>query len=354
MNTIFKTIVKTTNMKKLKVLSTPKKVFVSGIVGLIMTLTVILLLTSCGKDLPETVITYPVISTLEATSVTTTSVVSGGNISSDGGANVTVRGLCYGLISNPSMNDNKTTDGVGTGNFSHTLSGLTPGTSYHVRAYATTSLGTFYGNDVAFATDPIMYLVTVTSGPNGTTSPILKEVASGTSLDVKATPNVGFMTDSIKVDEKSFPLNGSTSYTIMNVLEKTAVYVTFKPDPKWILSQHPWYTVKEQNRYVNTTTWHDGYPSTGILINKYEFYQSGNDFKIKTSWPDKGGIVYEYVCTLKEDSLIFSGNRMQITHLDPQSLVLKRVIKYYDFDGKRVPEKDIDAQYFFEETRSYK
>ncbi len=331
-----------------------------GMMGIILVV-IMIVLTSCGKDiLPEPVVTSPVISTTEATAVTMTTVVTGGNISSDGGAKVTDRGICWGLTNNPSISDNKLANGSGTGIFSSTLSGLIPGTSYHARAYAVTSLGTFYGNDVSFITAPIMYSITVTAGPNGTaTAP--KEVASGMSIDVKATPNVGYMTDSIRVDGKSFLLDGAISYTIMVSKNLPDVYVTFKPDPKWILSQHPWYTVKEQDRYVNTTGWTDIYPSDGILINKYEFYQSGNDFKIKTSWPDKGGIVYEHLCTLKGDSLIFGtkpdgsmGHRMKIIHLDPQSLILRELIEYIDFNGKRIPENDYEAQYLFEPTRSYK
>ena len=347
--------------KRISNFSLPKR-FGTGLTGFVLTLVAIILLVSCGKDvLPEPVVTSPVISTTEATAVTMTTVVAGGNISSDGGAKVTDRGICWGLTNNPSISDNKLANGSGTGIFSSTLSGLIPGTSYHARAYAVTSLGTFYGNDVSFMTTPIMYTVTLTSGPNGTAT-TSKEVASGTAVEVKTVPNIGYITDSLKVDGKSFVLNGTNSYTIMNVTKDLSIYVTFKPDPKWVLSQNgAWYTVLEQRRIPNTISWFNFYPSNKILIEKYEFYQSGNDFKIKVNWPDVGTNVYEYVVTFKGDSIIWGtkpdgtmGERMQITHLDPQSLVLKTVVKYYDFDGKRVPEKDYDAQYSFEHTRSYK
>lgn len=316
---------------------------------------VILLFLSCTKETPKPDPVLPTITTTDVSAITTTSASSGGNITFDGGAAITDRGICWGLSGNPTVADTKTSDGAGLGSFTSSIAGLTAGTTYHARAYARNSVGTAYGSDVSFTTTAITYPVTITYGANGTaTSP--KEVAHGTSFEVKATPNIGFMTDSITVNGLKFYLNGTNSYTVMNNLKAPIVSVTFKPDPKWILSQHPWYTVKEQNRYVNTIPWYDGYYSTGILINKYEFYQSGNDFKIKTSWPDKGGQVFEYVCTLKGDSLIWAGggHSMQIIHLDSQSLVLKGVIKYYNLpDWTRVPEKDLDVQYFFQPERSY-
>jgi plastocyanin len=86
------------------------------------------------------------------TSVTTTTAVTGGNISDDGGSTVTARGVCYGLISNPAITDTHTTDGTDKGSFISNLTGLTPSTLYHVRAYATNGAGTSYGSDVTFTT----------------------------------------------------------------------------------------------------------------------------------------------------------------------------------------------------------
>ena len=65
---------------------------------------------------------------------------------------VTSRGVCWSTSQNPTINDNKTTDGSGTGGFTSSLTNLTPNTTYYVRAYATNSAGTGYGNVVSFTT----------------------------------------------------------------------------------------------------------------------------------------------------------------------------------------------------------
>ena len=98
-------------------------------------------------------ITAPVLTTTTAYSIGLTNAYSGGNISSDGGAAVTARGVCWSKIINPTIALNtKTTDSVGTGIFTSKLTPLTLGTLYHVRAYATNSIGTSYGSDLTFTT----------------------------------------------------------------------------------------------------------------------------------------------------------------------------------------------------------
>jgi hypothetical protein len=85
-------------------------------------------------------------------SVTGNTAVVGGNITSDGGGLITARGICWGTAANPTVAGNKTTEGTGTGTFSSTLTGLSYGETYHVRAYATNSAGVAYGNDESFIT----------------------------------------------------------------------------------------------------------------------------------------------------------------------------------------------------------
>lgn len=84
--------------------------------------------------------------------LTVNSVKLGGNVSSDGGAVVTERGICYGITQNPSIANNKVVMGNGTGTFSNTITGLTENTTYYAKAYATNSVGTSYGEIVSFST----------------------------------------------------------------------------------------------------------------------------------------------------------------------------------------------------------
>jgi len=86
------------------------------------------------------------------TSITTTTATGGGQISNDGGAEVTVRGVCWSTSQNPTTADNKTSTGTGEGSFNSLITGLTPSTTYYLRAYATNSIGTAYSNEISFIT----------------------------------------------------------------------------------------------------------------------------------------------------------------------------------------------------------
>lgn len=94
----------------------------------------------------------PTVTTTAVSALTATSATSGGNVTTDGGTAVTARGVCWGTSAGPTTADSRTSDGTGTGSFVSSLTGLLPGTAYHVRAYATNSVGTAYGEDLTFVT----------------------------------------------------------------------------------------------------------------------------------------------------------------------------------------------------------
>ncbi len=122
--------------------------------------------TAYGSDLTFTTavaVTTPTVTTTAASALGTTTATSGGNVTADGGATVTARGVCWGTSLNPTTANSKTTDGTGTGAFSSALTGLTPGTLYHTRAYATNSAGTAYGNDLTFTAAVTVTIPTVTT-----------------------------------------------------------------------------------------------------------------------------------------------------------------------------------------------
>jgi len=100
-------------------------------------------------------LSYPCVSyltTTAVTSITKTTAASGGNVISANGASVTARGVCWDTSTNPDINDSKTTDDSGTGSFTSSLTGLTSATTYYLRAYATNSAGTNYGDEFSFTT----------------------------------------------------------------------------------------------------------------------------------------------------------------------------------------------------------
>ena len=105
------------------------------------------ILVSCKPD-PE----KPSVVTLPVSEITEATAVSGGNVTSDGGAEVTARGVCWGTNQNPTTDDNKTVDGNGIGEFVSNISELSDSTTYYVRSYATNSEGTSYGEEYSFTT----------------------------------------------------------------------------------------------------------------------------------------------------------------------------------------------------------
>ena len=98
------------------------------------------------------VVTMPTVTTSAVTQITDATAVAGGNVTADGGATVTERGVCVATVSNPTTSNAKVTAGSGTGSFTCNLTGLQANTTYYVRAYATNSQGTAYGEEMSFTT----------------------------------------------------------------------------------------------------------------------------------------------------------------------------------------------------------
>ncbi|MCR5013170.1 MAG: choice-of-anchor J domain-containing protein [Bacteroidales bacterium] len=111
--------------------------------------------TSYGSEVSfttEQIVSVPTVLTTAATNVAQNSATCGGNVTNNGGASVTERGVCWSTSQNPTTSGNHLTSGTGTGTFSVNLTGLSAGTTYHFRAYAKNSQGTSYGSDLTFTT----------------------------------------------------------------------------------------------------------------------------------------------------------------------------------------------------------
>ena len=94
----------------------------------------------------------PLVTTAQTEYITSTSAKFKGFVTASGGTPVTGRGFCWSTAPNPTVSDNHTVNGSGTGRFTENLAGLTPGTTYYMRAYATNSVGTAYGEQQSFTT----------------------------------------------------------------------------------------------------------------------------------------------------------------------------------------------------------
>ena len=133
---------------------------------LLLLFVLLISINSCKKNELDTQ-HLPTLTTIALTDITSTTAKSGGNITADGGNPISARGVCYSTNPNPTTADFTTNDGTGVGTFTSNLTGLQPGTTYYVRAYATNSSGTAYGNKVQFTT-----LSNTTTPPTLTTTPI--------------------------------------------------------------------------------------------------------------------------------------------------------------------------------------
>ena len=97
----------------------------------------------------------PTATTDSVSNVTENSATCGGVVTTDGGATIIGRGVCWGTSGTPTIAGNHTSDSIGLGPFTSSITGLNAGTTYYVRAYVTNSIGTTYGEAVAFTTEPL-------------------------------------------------------------------------------------------------------------------------------------------------------------------------------------------------------
>jgi hypothetical protein len=96
--------------------------------------------------------TAPIVAILNTNGITSTGAILNAEIVSDGGYDIIEKGFCYGRNNLPSINDNKIKSTTIGSQYSKTISGLTPGTKYYIRAYATNILGLTYSNTDTFQT----------------------------------------------------------------------------------------------------------------------------------------------------------------------------------------------------------
>ena len=172
-----------------------------------------------------------IITTKEVTNIKATTATCGGNVTFNGNAMVTARGICWSTKPNPTISDSKTTDGSGTGSFTSYMSGLQDGTTYYVRAYATNEKGTAYGEEKSFTTLELLLPTVMTenitniktnssrSGGNVSSDGNGTVTARGICWSTKPNPTIS--------DSKTTDGSGIGSYTsnLSNLASQTTYYV---------------------------------------------------------------------------------------------------------------------------------
>jgi uncharacterized protein (TIGR02145 family) len=129
----------------------------------------------------------PIVTTANVENIFDIEARCGGHVVSDGHSTVTERGVCWNTTGFPTILDTKTVDGSDTGSFNSFVWGLTANTTYYVRAYATNSVGTAYGNQMVFTTMDTIFAPTITTDSIFNISKIFASV-SGTVISDGGSP----------------------------------------------------------------------------------------------------------------------------------------------------------------------
>ena len=247
---------------------------------------------SCKKDNTDP----PSVSTTAVTGISGTSASSGGDITSEGSAAVTARGVCWGTTANPTIADAKTSDGTGIGSFTSSITGLTPGTLYHLRAYATNSNGTGYGNEITFSTS---YLIKSIS--------FVADWAGGTELwDFSYDATTKKVTKFDDYWEGALDKTISYDYSVagkLTLMKGTEVYGVYDINAQGYITQDP---------DGNTFT----YDADGFLSKYYEHWDNADHLKYET--------------------VITNGNIAKITTYDDDGTTAKKIKEFTYTTGDNV------------------
>ena len=148
-----------------------------------------------SEDYSVHIISLPVVEIKNIDKVKSSSAEAIGIVISDGGLEVTARGVCWSTEQNPTITNSKTSNGTGIGQYISNITGLNPDTKYYVRAYATNSIGTSYGNEFSFTTkDGTGQDISLVQGwniissymePNNTSIPVIWDAIKSNVVIVK-------------------------------------------------------------------------------------------------------------------------------------------------------------------------
>lgn len=253
----------------------------------------------------------PTLSTTAISNIGCGTASGGGNITASGSNPVTARGVCWSTGSTPTIANNHTHDGTGTGSFTSTLTGLSYNTTYYVRAYATNAIGTAYGSEVSFttitgkasvSTNTITSITATgaTGGGNVTLSGCSAVTARGICWNTGGTPTTG------DTHTTQTGTTGSFTSTITGLTSGTSYFVrAYAVNSYGIIygNQESFTTLVPYSNWFETT-WDTTKTSVG----------SSNNNQVKLPLISVGTYNFHVYWGDGNDDIITSWNQAEATH----------------------------------------
>jgi hypothetical protein len=264
-------------------------------------LVAIVLFVTCQKEIKNAL---PTVVTDNISSISNTSALVNSEITSDGGANIVARGICWNTSTNPTINNSKTIDSVLTGKITSKLTGLTKNQKYYVRAYAINNVGIAYGEEKSFSTDSVnlptlsIFTETQTVGYYGSNVPpiffgrVINAKLSGTIL---STGNSVILSKGICWGRKA---NTSIANTIIkDTTSGTTISVTIPHLAiDSIFYARAFATNETGTVYSNEITINTSYVDTGGQVvvfkpNVYIYPKVTSQLQVSLSFPQGGSVI---------------------------------------------------------------
>lgn len=262
-----------------------------------------------NSQVSQLIPTLATVVTHSVESIATTSAVTGGNVTSNGHDEIIARGVCWSTNNPPTIVDSHTTDGLGLGEYTSTVSGLVPNTTYYLCAYVTNVVGTAYGEVMTFTTP----CNSVTISISGTTS-----IGAGQSTTLAASGANTYLwsTEETTASITTTPAE-TTTYTVIGTNQygctgTASVTVTVIPQGGQPCPGMATITDYDNNIYntvqignqcwmkenLRTTSYSDGTPieqgTDTSRTTAYWYYPSGNSDNMSTL-----GLLYNWAAVMR-------------------------------------------------------
>lgn len=228
-------------------------------------------------------INVPIVTTSNITNITPTAVSGGGTVISDGGASIQNRGVCWSTNHNPTIIDNHTSNGGGSGDFYAQLTGLSINTTYYVRSYAVNVAGVGYGDEVCFTTPPMSDIKILSIGNSYSEDALAYVPFILENMDVDANIQIGILSKSSAslIDHVNNFESQASNYNYYLYDGGGAWQYFGKQNIQFVLDNYDWDIIMLQQVSYYAANWYTYQPNLNTLINLLSNYLA---YPVKFGW----------------------------------------------------------------------